>query len=252
MCELSLCLSFRRRRQTFAKIAKILVRANHTHQMLKLRRYVCNVMCRVINAIQCQVWFSSLKLKGYHVVASCTFSCTFFVQSKSTQCHVSLLCTRQRTAVNKSLSIMAVGGRNISVKHFLCSKARVQRCFRWLFEALARFLLCLFSRIMSLRVFSETSLGKRVNLVLSDFNHLLDLGSRGFKVWFFFEVSCWCRGGRLEDAREGESANGVKCDNHWNLFPRFPEFCSHSLRRTSELDSISLECLMRARNWKSC
>lgn len=49
-------------------------------------------------------------------------------------------------------------------------------------------LLCLFSRIMSLRVFSETSLGKRVNLVLSDFNHLLDWEAEVLR--FFFEVSC--------------------------------------------------------------
>lgn len=41
-------------------------------------------------------------------------------------------------------------------------------------SACALLLWCLFSRIVSLRVFSETSLGKRVNLVLSDFNHLLD------------------------------------------------------------------------------
>lgn len=105
-------------------------------------------------------------------------------------------------------------------------------------SACALLLWCLFSRIMSLRVFSETSLGKRVNLVLSDFNHLLDWEAEVLR--FFFEVSCWCWGGRLEDAREGGSANGVKCDNHWNLFPRFPEFCSHSLRRTSESDFISL------------
>lgn len=102
-------------------------------------------------------------------------------------------CTRQRTAVNKSLLIMAVGGRNISVKYFLCSKARVQRCFRYDYSKRLRAfaLRCLFSRIVSLRVFSETSLGKRVNLVLSDFNHLLDWEAEVFKVWFFvFEVSC--------------------------------------------------------------
>lgn len=151
MCELSLCLSFRRRRQTFAKIAKILVRAKHTHQMLKLRRYVCNVMCRVINAIQCQVWFSSLKLKGYHVVTSCALSCTFFVQSKSTQCHVSLL-----ARANVPLSTNRYHG-GWWEKHFSeifpvfeSTRAAV---LSMIIRSACALLLCLFSRIMSLRVF---------------------------------------------------------------------------------------------------
>lgn len=156
-------------------------------------------MCRVINAIQCQVWFSSLKLKGYHVVASCTFSCTFFVQSKSTQCHVSLHARANvPLSTNRYQSWRLVGETfqwNISfVRKHACSGA-----FDMIIRSACALLLCLFSRIMSLRVFSETSLGKRVNLVLSDFNHLLDWEAEvlryGSFVWGFVLMLGWAFGG---------------------------------------------------------
>lgn len=120
------------------------------------------------------------------------------MQSKSTQCHVSLFARANvPLSTNHYQSWRLVGETfqwNIScVRKHACSGA-----FDDYSKRLRAFALFVFENHVS-SSFSETSLGKRVNLVLSDFNHLLDWEAEvlryGSFVWGFVLMLGWAFGG---------------------------------------------------------
>lgn len=122
---------------------------------------ICNVMCRVINAIYCQVWFSSLKLKGYHVVASCAF----FFQSNVRPIKAPSATFRFLTRANVPLSTNRLSSWRLVGETFQwnisSSKAHEWWMLSVLFEALARFCSVLISRIrVSWHFFRDVILGE--------------------------------------------------------------------------------------------
>lgn len=145
------------------------------------------------------VFFSNVKV--YHIVASCASR----IEAPSATCRfISRCCAPtttyrcQQNYVPRAASdwdggtVAVFCGRNISVKYFRVRKHATCVLSQW-FEAQERLrcmrLSCRIIMYHRFAIFLERCNnfgGKRVNLVLSDFNHLLGVGKQRFYV---FEVS---------------------------------------------------------------